>query len=444
MRAFVHRNNINKGLPWWILFLLVVLNLLVFQFVTLRNYEYQKLNNNPKDRSLLRSNREGFIQRSSSSSSSSSSDKKTPYILTIPKGKAIALASIRTGSSSIENEEESLTNSTSFTRDKRYGGKGDKGHLGGFTDLDHMGISPMVWKWMLRSIGVHSLVDVGCGRGISTSWFYDHGLTTEGDLLCVEGSHDAVEQTVLPHPQRQIVEHDFSRGSWYPERTFDAVWCVEFLEHVGRNLQKNYIPIFRKSALLFLSHSNWGGHHHVEVHDDQFWINKFTMFGFVYSEELTLRVRKLASLERRKGVAPNGMLMNAQHIWLTMVVFINPTVAALPQHSHLLTDCDINCAFESPITITPQQDEVWYQRITSRISQKTPSVEDQLKIDQLKIDQLKIDNTIEKEKEDDTIVPEYEKLFNDASSMTPDMLQKIVHLKDEEYFQRTMTKEEGK
>ena len=32
-----------------------------------------------------------------------------------------------------------------------------------------------------------------------------------------------------------MVEHDFSRGPWWPEDTVDAVWCVEVLENVGRN-----------------------------------------------------------------------------------------------------------------------------------------------------------------------------------------------------------------
>jgi 2-polyprenyl-3-methyl-5-hydroxy-6-metoxy-1,4-benzoquinol methylase len=92
-----------------------------------------------------------------------------------------------------------------------YGGKGDAKHLGGFTEIDIQGISPAVWKHMVTYFGVKSLLDVGCGRGISTSWFALHGV----DALCVEGSHDAVLNSVLPDPSKQIVEHDFSRGPWW-------------------------------------------------------------------------------------------------------------------------------------------------------------------------------------------------------------------------------------
>ena len=48
----------------------------------------------------------------------------------------------------------------------------------------------------------------------------------------MEGSHDGVMKSLLP--PELIVEHDFSRGPWWPEETYDAAWSVEFLEHVAR------------------------------------------------------------------------------------------------------------------------------------------------------------------------------------------------------------------
>ena len=186
------------------------------------------------------------------------------FILAPKTEKAVALPSIR-----IEKEDYGAkTDQSRSEHGVLYGGKGDKVHLGGFTDIDLHGVSPAAWKYMITFFGVKSLMDVGCGRGISTAWFYLHGV----DALCLEGSHDGVLQTILPHPETQIIEHDFSRGPWWPEKTYDAVWCVEFLEHVGRNYHKNYFPAFRKSALIFASHSIWGGWHHVEVHDDQWYV----------------------------------------------------------------------------------------------------------------------------------------------------------------------------
>lgn len=143
----------------------------------------------------------------------------------------------------------------------------------------------------------------------------------------------------------------------------------------------------------------------MEVHDDAWWINKFAMFGFVYSEELTKKVRSVAHSERYKGFAPNGKDMNPQHIWLSMQVFINPAVAALPEHAHLLADpgCFLvgkkggivnrECGELDPefpgqkqtvsmesvlpekfkaLKLTADQDEKWFAHIKARVEQHEP------------------------------------------------------------------------
>jgi SAM-dependent methyltransferase len=288
----------------------------------------------------------------------------------IPPGKAIALPSIR-----VEDEDSQEVDS----KRKIYGGKGDKKHLGGFTNLDTEGVSTDVWKYMIQSLGVHSLLDVGCGRGTSTSWFLYHGV----DVLCVEGSHDAVEQSLLPDVATQVVEHDFSRGPWWPEKTYDAVWSVEFLEHVGVNYHYNYISTFRKAALIFVTSSVWGGWHHVEVHNDTWWINKYESYGFRYDSMLSNRIREVARNGKWGG-----------HISRNMKVFINPMVASLPKHAHLFPshgcfhDYGPNISepinrpcgegrgtkLESvlpkefhPLEITPEMDDEWEKLIQSRI-----------------------------------------------------------------------------
>mmetsp|Transcript_2289 Transcript_2289/g.4077 ORF Transcript_2289/g.4077 Transcript_2289/m.4077 type:complete len:246 (-) Transcript_2289:30-767(-) len=178
---------------------------------------------------------------------SGSFDAISAIRLTIPRGKAVALPSVQIS----QEEDESIARG-------QYGGKGDKPHLGGFTEFDPLGVSPTLWKNLITNLGIKSLLDVGCGRGISTSWFVTHGLEY---VQCVEGSHDAVLQSIVPNAEERVVEHDFSRGPWWPDRTVDAAWAVEFTEHVGRNYQPNYLTAFRKAALVFVTHSNWGGWH---------------------------------------------------------------------------------------------------------------------------------------------------------------------------------------
>mmetsp|Transcript_22327 Transcript_22327/g.34246 ORF Transcript_22327/g.34246 Transcript_22327/m.34246 type:complete len:377 (+) Transcript_22327:82-1212(+) len=297
--------------------------------------------------------------------------------LEVPRGEAVALPSIRTA--------EKLER-------KFYGGKGDAKHLGGFTTYDGDGVSPAVWKYMIETLGVHSILDVGCGRGISTSWFALHGL----DTLCVEGSHDAIERTMVPkelNPEKIIVEHDFARGPWWPSRTVDAVWCVEFLEHVGRNYQQNYIPAFRKAALIFTTHSKWGGWHHVEVHDDLWWKTKMESYGFLFSPELSNMIRDIGKAEINDGsVGPNGKPFRPVHVNMSMMVFINPSVASMPEHQHLFAEhgCYYNDDLKNvkcgegvvkkdttalpseylPLELTQKMDDAWLSLVKSDLQKE--------------------------------------------------------------------------
>jgi 2-polyprenyl-3-methyl-5-hydroxy-6-metoxy-1,4-benzoquinol methylase len=120
-------------------------------------------------------------------------------------------------------------------------------------------LSNNVFNYMLGPLGIKSIVDLGCGKGVSTTEFKNRG----AKVLCVEGSHDAVTQSLLP--PELVVEHDFSRGPWWPSETYDAVWCVEFLEHVGRPYMNNYLPVMKKAAVVFMTSSGWEGWHHVSA-----------------------------------------------------------------------------------------------------------------------------------------------------------------------------------
>lgn len=231
-----------------------------------------------------------------------------------------------------------------------YEGKQDALHLGGFTSIDIEGISPAVWKDMIEFLGVKSILDIGCGKAVSTSWFYLQGV----DAYCVEGSHDAIGQNLLPplvaqrFPNQQernkeihriLYEHDFSRGPWWLDHTVDAVWCVEFTEHVGRPFLWNYLVAMKKAAVIFVTHSTWGGWHHVEVHDDDYWIGKFEAMGFHYSQVLTNRYRKIAKDEMGKSylIDPSEPY-SAKHLIRNLLVLINPAVAARRSHHHLFAE----------------------------------------------------------------------------------------------------------
>eukprot|EP00804_Cyclotella_cryptica_P001931 CCRYP_007358-RA/>CCRYP_007358-RA protein AED:0.21 eAED:0.22 QI:0/0/0/0.75/1/1/4/0/197 len=180
---------------------------------------------------------------------------------------------------------------------------------------------------MVRHWGIKSVLDVGCGRGISTAWFITHGLEF---VQCVEGSHDAVLQSIVPNstltataitttttrkkfPENRtveyprVVEHDFSLGPWWPPRTID---CRV---------------------------------HHVEVHDDEWWRVRREAAGLVFSQSMTDEARAMAMQDssRRdltRHMTEDYMYFVGQHLWLSLQVFINLMVASLPRHSHLFAE----------------------------------------------------------------------------------------------------------
>jgi hypothetical protein len=90
----------------------------------------------------------------------------------------------------------------------------------------------------------------------------------------------------------------------------------------------NYMPILRKSALLFVSSSGFGGWHHVEIHNQNWWRSRLEAQGFVFSEYLTKMIRLYAKHGRQSK-------FDSQHVAYGMQVFTNPAVARLPQHHHI-------------------------------------------------------------------------------------------------------------
>lgn len=78
----------------------------------------------------------------------------------------------------------------------------------------------------------------------------------------------------------------------------------------------------------------------MEVHEDEWWILKFELYGFKYSEKLTNIVRDMAKKDKHipTNIRGKDETYNSQHIWLHMMVFINPAVASLPGHAHLMAE----------------------------------------------------------------------------------------------------------
>eukprot|EP01062_Namystynia_karyoxenos_P065902 TRINITY_DN59956_c0_g1_i1.p1 TRINITY_DN59956_c0_g1~~TRINITY_DN59956_c0_g1_i1.p1 ORF type:complete len:448 (+),score=77.13 TRINITY_DN59956_c0_g1_i1:63-1346(+) len=191
-----------------------------------------------------------------------------------------------------------------------YGGTKEADHVGGWLMNDTKSYEPTIWEFLTRVLGARSAIDIGCGRGHATKWFYEAGLR----VLCVEGTEEGIANTVIPDKSR-IVQHDYSRGPWWPQEVYDVAWCVEFIEHVEEEYMDNWLATMRSAHYIITSHSRRGGRHHVAIKHDWWWQEKFATRGFTYLPGLSKHIRKMAGY---------GMPDKAQHyLGSTAMVFRN-------------------------------------------------------------------------------------------------------------------------
>ena len=148
---------------------------------------------------------------------------------------------------------------------------------------------------MPHDVGVKTILDVGCGLGLSTDYFLRQGM----EARCLEGSTEALRgQAWSPYLQKYkpTALHDFSVGppQTLPETFFDMAWSAEFLEHIERKYVVNVMAAFSRAHLVFVTYGEpgQGGFHHVNLQRAPWWIKKFEEYDFEYLEEFT----KLAKL----------------------------------------------------------------------------------------------------------------------------------------------------
>lgn len=123
------------------------------------------------------------------------------------------------------------------------------------------------------------------------------------------------------------------------------VVCIFLLSKRATNDQNNFLFFPCTSNVSIMWFSLLQKRHHTEIHNDEWWINKFEMYGFKYSQSLTTKARKITDEERSKKIPlpiqdEDGQtkVYQADHLIFTLLVFINPLVASKPEHQHLLAE----------------------------------------------------------------------------------------------------------
>jgi len=200
----------------------------------------------------------------------------------------------------------------SLRKKNRYGGDAtDAAHIGGWMRNDTQGWEPHLWNWMVDVIKLKTFVDVGCGAGVVTKYMLDRGV----DARCVEASNEAINTSFVPRDR--IIQHDFTRGPWYPKEVVDVAYTVEFLEHVEPQYLDNIMALLKSARYVVMAASKHGGWSHVNVHFKWWWVEVMESYGFKHSPQMTdvLRSLTLKSHQLQRGYA---------YLMHTGLVFRNP------------------------------------------------------------------------------------------------------------------------
>ena len=173
---------------------------------------------------------------------------------------------------------------------KEAGVEGER--LGGYTiEINEATHFPKMWTWLIQSLEVKTILDVGCGMGFSTKFFHDSGC----DVLGIEGCKNPTINGAIPD---KMVHCDLYNGP-YVHKEVDLIWCCEVLEHIDEEYLPNVLETFKQAKYLAVTAAKpgQGGHHHVNLRKSSYWITKMQEIGYTLDAGLTRVCRQLSCFD---------------------------------------------------------------------------------------------------------------------------------------------------
>lgn len=126
-----------------------------------------------------------------------------------------------------------------------------------------------------------TILDVGCGTGISLDYFTGKGMEVRG----LEGSALAISKARYPTLIRQ---HDLNAPLDLGEK-FDLVWCFEVAEHIHPRYVSALLATLTNHGdriLLSAARPGQGGLGHLNEQEPAYWIALMQERGFTLSHEI--------------------------------------------------------------------------------------------------------------------------------------------------------------
>lgn len=169
--------------------------------------------------------------------------------------------------------------------------------------------APEIWDKIIKDFNIISVLDIGCGYGYSTRYFANKNILALG----IEGWPEAIKDRIYYN----VLKHDYINGPALSKDkifNFDLIWCCEFVEHVEEKYSDNFLQDFSGAKYVAMTHAmpNQPGHHHVNCQNKEYWIDKLKKINFLFNEEYTEELKKLAIKISTTGTIPHGS--HTQHI----------------------------------------------------------------------------------------------------------------------------------
>jgi len=163
-------------------------------------------------------------------------------------------------------------------------------HLGGHQWKTHVDSGAI--SYLRGKLGVHTLVDIGCGPGGQVRNANRSGMKAigiDGDPVLIGGEW--------------FMRHDFTTGPadyGIAAGRFDLAWSCEFLEHVEERFLPNVMELFKRCgwAAVTAAPPGKGGHHHVNCQTSEYWIERFGEAGLEYQSDMTMEMRRQSTMGR--------------------------------------------------------------------------------------------------------------------------------------------------
>jgi len=165
----------------------------------------------------------------------------------------------------------------------------DRPHVGGHAGKTHL--DEGILDFFLKEFKILTMLDIGCGPGGMIGLATEKGINAYG----IDGDYRLKEN----NPEKIII-HDFTEGPYQHNTKYNLGYSCEFLEHVYEQYMPNYMESFKSCEHIVITYAPEGtpGHHHVNCQNENYWIDKFTNFGFEYNKDITEQVRKHSSMKR--------------------------------------------------------------------------------------------------------------------------------------------------